>query len=84
MLEATEKECDGGDLEYKRLKTLDECADHCKKHAGMFVYGIGDRCTDDGCRCYCETSNANIKTCTLIEEESRSCSLAYEYIEKMI
>ena len=34
--------------------TLDICADKCFDTSTVFVYGKnGDRCSDNGCACYC-------------------------------
>ena len=64
---AERKECDSTEIFKGKLPSVDNCASQCKGVASMFIFGTNDygtdRCNDDGCSCYCETSATEEGTC---------------------
>ena len=59
-LVAEKKECTGSEVGQGDVKTIQLCYDACKGKASMFVYGLApDRCNENGCKCWCETSSEN-------------------------
>ena len=62
---AEKKECTGSEVGQGDVKTIQLCYDACKGKASMFVYGLApDKCNENGCKCWCETSSDN-GTCTM-------------------
>ena len=69
MLEA-KKECSGSEISKGKLPSVDDCASQCEGVASMFAFGTNDyltnRCNNDGCSCYCETSATEDGTCNSV------------------
>ena len=64
-LVAEKRECTGSWIEQGYQKTIQHCYDACKRKASMFTYGLApERCSDQGCKCWCATSSKNGK-CTM-------------------
>lgn len=67
---AEKTECDGSEAWKGRQYTVDQCASQCKGVSSLFIFGTNDysdnRCFDNGCDCYCETSARSDGTCPRI------------------
>ena len=66
-------DCDGSEEAIGRLTEIGDCASACIGISSMFIFGTNDfgtnRCYDDGCECFCETSASPIGSCNTISHE---------------
>ena len=64
-------ECSGSEVSKGKLSSIDDCALKCKGEASMFAFGTNDflenRCNEEGCSCYCETSATEEGTCEKVD-----------------
>jgi hypothetical protein len=79
-LVAGKTECGGSEVGKGKLPSVDDCASKCEGVASMFAFGTNDfgtdRCNDEGCSCYCETSATEEGTC---EREDHNGYRLYKY-----
>ena len=58
-------ECTGTEIYHDIVSSIENCAGVCSRLATMFLYGTNsETCTDEGCKCWCETSAGYEGTCT--------------------
>ena len=58
-------ECTGTEIYQDIISSIENCAGICSRLATMFLYGTNsETCTDEGCKCWCETSAEYEGTCT--------------------
>ena len=58
-------ECTGTEIYQDIVSSIENCAGICSRLATMFLYGTNsETCTDEGCKCWCETSAGYEGTCT--------------------
>ena len=61
------EECSGSENYKGYLQSVKECASTCEGIASMFAFGTNDfgvsRCTEEGCKCLCETGATESGIC---------------------
>ena len=67
------QECGDAELFKGEMDSIGECAEACKDVAKMFIFGTNDfgnnRCYEDGCNCFCETSAEDNGTCNIVQND---------------